>query len=152
MIEWQWAQLKDLSPLAVHEMYRLRQAVFVLEQTCLYPDIDEEDLSAHHLLGWQNKTLVAYARVLAPGIKYAEPAMGRVLTANTSRRSGNGKKLVSEAIKRCERAFPGTGLRISAQVYLIAFYQGFGFNVVGEPYDEDGIPHIEMVRVTQSGM
>ncbi|QPG05238.1 GNAT family N-acetyltransferase [Salinimonas marina] len=146
MIEWQWAQLDNLTPRAVHAMYKLRQAVFVLEQTCLYPDIDEDDLSAYHLLGWQDGELVAYARILAPGTKYTEPAMGRVLTVNTRRRSGSGKKLVAEAIRRSEDAFPDTGLRISAQVYLLAFYEAFGFSTVGQPYDEDGIAHIEMVR------
>ena len=144
MIEWQWATLDTLSPHAVHAMYALRQQVFVLEQTCLYPDIDAADLTAHHLLGWQGTTLAAYARVLPAGTKYSEPAMGRVATLAPYRGNGLGKALVAQGIARAEHHYPGTGLRISAQQYLIHFYQHFGFVTEGEPYDEDGIAHIEM--------
>ena len=144
MIEWQWAQLQHLSSLDTLTMLQLRQTVFVLEQTCLYPDIDDHDLSAWHLLGKQHGQLVAYARVLAPGEKYTETAMGRVLTAPDSRGTGLGKTLVSEAIRHCKQTFPGAGLRISAQLYLLDFYRAFGFEATSQPYDEDGIPHIEM--------
>ncbi|WP_137165842.1 GNAT family N-acetyltransferase [Salinimonas lutimaris] len=144
MIEWQWAQLSGLSSVDTLTMLQLRQAVFILEQTCLYPDIDEHDHHAWHLLGKQHGQLVAYARVLAPGDKYAETAMGRVLTAPDSRGSGLGKILVSEAIRRAQQTFPDAGVRISAQLYLLDFYRAFGFKDTSQPYDEDGIPHIEM--------
>lgn len=144
MIEWQWAQLEHLSSLDTLTMLQLRQTVFVLEQTCLYPDIDDHDLNAWHLLGKKDGQLVAYARVLTPGEKYTETAMGRVLTAPDSRGTGLGKTLVSEAIRRCKQTFPEAGLRISAQLYLLDFYRAFGFEATSQPYDEDGIPHIEM--------
>lgn len=144
MIEWQWAQLSGLSSVDTLTMLQLRQAVFILEQTCLYPDIDEQDHHAWHLLGKQHGKLVAYARVLAPGKKYAETAMGRILTAPDSRGNGLGKILVSEAVKRAQQTFPDAGVRISAQLYLLDFYRAFGFKETSQPYDEDGIPHIEM--------
>lgn len=145
-MQWQWAPLNELTATDAHALFGLRQQVFVLEQTCLYPDIDALDLTAWHLLGWQDDQLAAYARVLAPGDKYAEPAMGRVVTAPALRRQQLGKELVGEALTRSHTQFGRADMRISAQQYLVPFYQSFGFVCVGEGYDEDGIPHIEMLK------
>ncbi len=145
-MQWQWAKLEALGATDVHAMYQLRQNVFILEQTCLYPDIDELDEKAWHLLGWQGGKLTAYARLLAPGVKYKEPAMGRVLISMQARGQQLGRKLVDEALTYSETTFSTTAMRISAQLHLAAFYESFGFEREGEAYDEDGIPHIEMYR------
>lgn len=149
-IDWQWAPLDELDGRAVHAILRLRQQVFVLEQTCLYPDIDALDLEAHHLLGWQRvdgvRTLRAYLRCIPPGAHYDEIAIGRVLTAEEVRGQGCGSALMNEGIRRAEAQFPGHRIRISAQAHLERFYTGFGFARVSDIYLEDEIPHIAMLR------
>lgn len=134
--------------LTVHELQRIhaaRQQVFVLEQQCVYVDADEADPSSHHLAAWSaDGRLLAYARLVRPGVKYAEPSIGRVLTTAAARGDGLGRELVRRALAQAELLWPGAGLRISAQSRLEAFYAGFGFSVVGEPYLEDGIPHTAM--------
>ena len=150
MIEWQWSGFADLTALAVHEMLALRQQVFVLEQKCLYADIDGLDPAAHHLLGWKTvagkRELAATLRCLAPGAKYGEMSLGRVVTSPSARGTGLGRELVAQGIACAERLHPGHAIRIGAQAHLEAFYAGFGFRTVSAPYDEDGIPHIDMLR------
>lgn len=150
MIEWQWSSFAELTNSEVYEVLALRQQVFVLEQQCLYNDFDGLDQGAHHLLGWRmvdgRRELAAYLRCLAPGAKYEEMSLGRVLTSQAARRSGIGRELLAQGIALAERAHPGHDIRIGAQQYLERFYQGFGFETVSEPYDEDGIMHIDMLR------
>jgi len=149
-IDWQWAPFKALDGAAVHTMLGARQQVFVLEQRCLYADIDALDLQAHHLLGWRTisgvKTLVAYLRCIAPGDHYAEIAIGRVLTTAIARGQGVGAVLMAEGIRQAEACFPEHRIRISAQAHLERFYGAFGFERISEPYLEDDIPHIAMLR------
>ena len=150
MIEWQWSRFDQLDGQAVYAMLEARQQVFILEQACLYADIDGIDRDAHHLLGWRNdggrRELVAYLRCVPPGVKYAEPSLGRVLTSTAARGGGIGMTLLQQGLRQAEALYPGQRIRISAQLYLQAFYERFGFHAVSEPYDEDGIPHIEMLR------
>lgn len=150
MIDWQWRAFADIPPADLYEVLYQRQQVFMLEQKCLYPDIDGYDLAAHHLMAWQTidgkRQLAAYLRCLAPGAKYAEMSLGRVLTAPAARGTGIGRLLLAEGIARAEALHPGQRFRIGAQHYLEKFYAGFGFITVTEPYDEDGIMHIDMVR------
>jgi ElaA protein len=150
MIEWQWNRFADLTVAELYEMLALRQQVFVLEQTCLYPDIDGLDPGAHHLLGWRNvdgrRELAASLRCLAPGAKYEEMSLGRVVTSPAARGTGLGRELVAQGIAHAERQHPGHAIRIGAQAHLERFYGGFGFVTVSEPYDEDGIMHIDMLR------
>jgi ElaA protein len=124
--------------------------VFILEQTCLYPDIDGLDPQAHHLLGWRTidgkRRLAAYLRVLGPGVKYDEMSLGRVITTKAARGSGAGRALLAEGIARAEALYPGHRIRIGAQQYLEGFYRSFGFETVSAPYDEDGIMHVDMLR------
>ncbi|QJR80805.1 GNAT family N-acetyltransferase [Alteromonas pelagimontana] len=149
-ISWQWGKLESLSQLALVEMFKLRQDVFIVEQNCIYPDIDGLDEDAQHLLGWAKEDgkplLAAYARVLAPNVKFPEPALGRVLVRQNYRQLGMGRKLVAESLERVYTAYPDLTIRISAQEYLINFYASFGFQSVSEVYLEDGIPHIEMIK------
>ena len=150
MIEWQWSSFAGLAVADLYEMLALRQQVFVLEQTCLYPDIDGLDPGAHHLLGWRTvdgkRELAATLRCLAPGAKYDEMSLGRVVTSPSARGTGLGRELVAQGIACAERLHPGHAIRIGAQAHLETFYAGFGFRTVSAPYDEDGILHIDMLR------
>jgi ElaA protein len=150
MIDWQWTPFNDLTPAQLYAMLALRQQVFVLEQTCLYPDIDGLDPDAHHLLGWHTvdgkRELAATLRCLAPGVKYDEMSLGRVVTSPSTRGSGMGHQLIAEGISRAEALHPGHGIRIGAQAHLERFYGGYGFVTVTAPYDEDGILHVDMLR------
>ena len=149
-LRWCWRPFDALAAGELHAALALRAAVFVVEQECVFLDPDDHDVQAHHLLGWHEpraakRQLVAYLRVVMPGRKYAEPAIGRVVTAHAYRRSGVGRALMLEGLRRTRETYPGTGVRISAQRYLAAFYRDFGFAQVGAPYCEDGIPHVEML-------
>ena len=150
MIDWQFSPFSDLAPADLYEVLAQRQQVFILEQTCLYPDIDGLDPVAHHLLGWRmvegKRQLAAYLRVLGPGVKYDEMSLGRVITTQAARGSGAGRALLARGIECAEALYPGHRIRIGAQQYLEKFYQGFGFVTVSEPYDEDGIQHVDMLR------
>ena len=150
MTEWQWSAFADLAPADLYQVMQQRQDVFILEQTCLYPDLDGLDQDAHHLLGWRvadgKRVLVAYLRCLAPGAKYSEMSLGRILTTNAARGSGIGRELVAQGLAHAERQHAGHRIRIGAQQRLERFYQEFGFVTCSDPYDEDGILHIDMLR------
>ena len=152
MIEWQWRGFADLSNGELYEVLAQRQQVFVLEQQCLYNDFDGLDQGAHHLLGWRTvdgrRELAAYLRCLAPGVKFKEMSLGRVLTTQAARRSGAGRELLARGIEHAVHMYPGHDIRIGAQLYLERFYQSFGFETISEPYDEDGIMHIDMLRAS----
>jgi ElaA protein len=149
-IDWHFSRFADLTPFDLYDVLAARQNVFILEQTCLYPDIDGYDLEAHHLLGWRDvdgkRQLAAYLRVLAPGAKYDEMSLGRVITTPAARGSGAGRALLDQGIAHAEALHPGHRIRIGAQQYLERFYASFGFQTVSAPYDEDGIMHIDMLR------
>lgn len=141
--------LKTFQALTPHELYaivRLRNEVFVVEQNCVFQDADNKDQEAHHLMIWgDDGTLVAYARLLPPGVSYAEMSIGRVVSSPAQRRTGAGKLLMRTAIDTCRQLFGPTPIRIGAQLYLQQFYASFGFVPEGDIYLEDGIEHIEMV-------
>lgn len=152
-LQFRWTRLSELTAAQWHTVLAARQAVFVVEQNCPYQDADALDLHSWHLLGEVEGRLAAYLRVVDPGRKsvhpgvyYAEPSIGRVLTTKAFRGLGFGRQLMHEGIVGCERRFPGQGIRISAQSYLLKFYCELGFQVVGEEYLEDDIPHFEMLR------
>jgi len=139
---------KTFRELTVDELYailRLRQEVFALEQACAYVDCDDHDQNSIHVFTLDPQ-LIAYARVLPPGEKYAEASLGRVVSAKSARRTGAGRAIVQRAIEVIERRFGKLPIRISAQSYLARFYGELGFERVGDEYLEDGIPHIEMIR------
>jgi ElaA protein len=143
-IDWHFVPFDELTPLQVHDMYRLRVEVFVVEQGCVFQDIDGVDPKCWHLLGYSASSLLAYCRLLPAGVKFDEPSIGRVITAPSVRRTGMGRVLMAEAMRRARALFPGQPLRIGAQAHLERFYNEFGFTKSSEPYDEDGILHIEM--------
>ncbi|MFT3760818.1 GNAT family N-acetyltransferase [Thauera sp.] len=145
-IDFKWSRLDSLATLELYEIISARESVFVVEQNCPYQETDGMDLHAWHLSAFMDGELAAYARVVDPGVKYSEPSIGRVMTVNKFRGQKIGRRLVEEAIKFTETTFPMSGIRIGAQVYLKRFYESLGFRSVGEVYDEDGIPHIDMIR------
>ena len=150
MIDWQWHTFADLSNADLYTVLAARQQVFIVEQTCIFPDIDGLDAAAQHLLGWTTvdgqRQLAAYLRLLAPGVKYQEASIGRVLTTPAARGSGAGRALLAEGTAGADRLYPGHANRIGAQLYLEKFYQQFGYVTVTAPYDEDGIMHVDMLR------
>jgi ElaA protein len=149
-IAWQWCAFNGLSLSELYTILQVRQMVFVVEQVCPYLDADGSDERAWHLLGWveqEGSTILgAYARVFAPGIKYPEASIGRVMTHPLVRGKGMGEALMVEALRRVEMLSPNGAVRIGAQRYLERFYGKSGFRRVSSPYDEDGIVHIEMLR------
>ncbi|RYF90707.1 MAG: GNAT family N-acetyltransferase, partial [Chitinophagaceae bacterium] len=120
--------------------------VFVVEQDCAYQDLDNKDLYCHHLMLFDNKQLVAYARLVPPGISYDEMSIGRVVSSKDVRGRGAGRQLMNLAIEHCMKIFGEGTIRIGAQYYLKKFYNELGFVETGNIYDEDGIDHIIMVR------
>ena len=152
-VHFRWIRMQDMSAHELHAVLAAREAVFVVEQNCPYQDADALDTHSWHLIGTVDEAVAAYLRVVDPGYKsvhpgefYAEPSIGRVLTAKAFRGKGLGLALMREGIAGCERFFPGQDIRISAQSYLLAFYQLLGFRSVGGEYQEDGIAHFEMLR------
>lgn len=145
-MRWRWARFDELSRDDLYAVLHVRQVVFVVEQHCFYLDADGLDQYADHLLGYLTGELVAYLRVMHPGKKHDVPAIGRVLTAQCVRGQGYGKQLMAEAMARMAETYPGSAIRLSAQVHLQRFYEGFGFEAISEPYDDAGVPHIDMIR------
>lgn len=144
---YQWYYFDQLTLDQLHELLYFRQEVFVIEQNCPYLDIDGLDPYSWHLLGRNSAgKLVAYLRVVPPGRKFEDPSIGRVVTSKEVRGRGIGRELMRRAIEKSEELFPNSSLRLSAQLYARGFYQSFGFSQVSEPYDEDGILHIDMIR------
>jgi ElaA protein len=146
MLTWRFAPFDKLTPREVHDLYQARAGVFVLEQKCVFQDVDGVDPDCWHLLGRSGGPLLAYCRIVPPGIKYPEPSIGRVLTTVAGRRTGAGRELMREAVARTNALWPAHAIRIGAQRYLERFYGDYGFVRSSEPYDEDGIVHIEMLR------
>ena len=146
---FQWCTFNQLSLAQLYEILRARQQVFTVEQDCAYQDADGKDPHSWHLACWESNAespaLLAYLRVVFPGKKYTEPSIGRVLTCDHVRGTGLGKTLMQRAIQHTHQELPHAAIRISAQLYLKKFYEELGFAQVSEPYDEDGIPHIEML-------
>ena len=154
-VVWTWARFDALAAADVYDFLALRSEVFVVEQGCPFLDADGLDSCAWHLLGRARELasaaelapqLLAYLRLLDPGVKYREPSIGRVITRASQRGTGLGRALMREGLARAASVWRGRAIRISAQQRLEAFYSSLGFASVGAPYVEDGIDHIEMLR------
>ncbi|MGK7294926.1 MAG: GNAT family N-acetyltransferase [Candidatus Wenzhouxiangella sp. M2_3B_020] len=144
-LQWRLKAFDELSRRELYAVLGARVAVFVVEQDCPYQEIDGRDGDALHLAAWTpDGSLAAYARILPPGTRFDQPSIGRVLTAAGHRRTGLGQTLMRRAIAEARSRFPGDDIRISAQCYLERFYTGLGFRIDSDPYDEDGIPHVDM--------
>lgn len=145
-LRWVWKSFYELTAEQIYTILCVRQEVFVLEQECLYLDADGKDRMSFHLMGFNGNELVAYARIVEPGVSYPEVSMGRILTVAKARGTGAGIELMHVGINEIENRFGKVPIRISAQTYLLEFYQKFGFSSTGKEYLEDEIPHTEMLR------
>ena len=159
---WRCVHFDELTAREAHDIYQLRAEVFVVEQACAFQDLDGADPVCWHLMGIAGDALgpglrrgdepadkprlVAYARLVPPGAKYAEPSIGRVMTDGPSRGTGLGKELMRRALEWAEKLWPDATIRIGAQSRLERFYNDLGFVTASGEYLEDGIPHIEMLR------
>ena len=152
MIQVDW-KIKSFSRLDTDELYellKLRVDVFVVEQNCPYPEMDDKDRHPEtlHLAGRRKDgELMAYLRILPPGLSFKEVSIGRVVVAKESRRQGISGIMLKKALGQINSTWPNENIRIGAQVYLKKFYESHGFEAVSESYLEDGIPHIDMIRI-----
>jgi ElaA protein len=146
VIAWRFARFEELDAREMHDILQARAAVFIVEQDCAFQDVDGADPACWHLWASEQGALLAYCRLVPPGLKFPEASIGRVITTQPGRGRGLGRELMGQALRRAHELWPGEPLRIGAQQYLEAFYGGFGFARHSEPYDEDGIMHIEMLR------
>jgi len=145
-IQWITKSFAALTNIELYALLRLRCEIFVVEQNCVYLDVDNNDQKAFHTLGYIGDELVATTRLFEKDIMYdGYQSIGRVLTAQKYRRTGAGKDLMNYSIKECERLFGKGPIKIGAQMYLKKFYSEFGFEQSGDMYDEDGIDHIPMI-------
>ena len=143
---WQWSSFEQLSRKEMYAMLAARIGVFVVEQDCPYQDLDGLDAEAQHLIAWAGDDVVGYLRLLAPGTRFGEPSLGRILTTTKARGRGLGRELLAKGIERASEMYPAQPIRISAQSHLSKFYGSFGFAIASEEYLEDDIPHVEMLR------
>jgi ElaA protein len=146
-MELNWVY-KSFVELTINELYailQLRSEVFVVEQNCVYQDVDGKDKKSAHLMAWHNDNLVAYTRLVPPGVSFEEASIGRVITAPFYRGLGIGITLLEKSIEQILATYQTNKIRIGAQLYLKKFYEGFGFISQGDEFLEDGIPHIEMI-------
>jgi ElaA protein len=145
-IQWLLKKFEELTPYQLYAILQLRNEVFVVEQNCVFQDADDKDQDSFHLMGFLNSKLVAYTRLVPPGISYEQPSIGRVVTSPSVRRSGAGKELMQQSIKAVYDLFGKQPIKIGAQLYLKKFYESFDFKQASAVYDEDGIDHIYMLK------
>jgi ElaA protein len=136
----------ELSNTELYQIMRLRSEVFVVEQDCVYQDLDNKDQKALHVVGSKDNKVVAYTRIFKPGDYFKNTSIGRVVVAADQRKYGYGKQIMLASLQAIEQRFPNTIVEISAQTYLLKFYTELGFERIGEEYLEDGIPHVKMIK------
>ena len=145
-ISWKIKTFEELSNYELYEIMQLRLAVFSVEQNCAYQDADGKDFKSLHLSGYDsNGELVVYSRIVPAGVSFKEVSIGRVISSAKARGTGAGRELMKKSMEFIEQQFGKIPVRIGAQCYLIKFYSSFGFEISGEEYLEDNIPHIEML-------
>ncbi len=148
MVKFTVKTFDELTAVEMYEMLRLRSEVFVVEQDCVYQDIDNKDQKAYHVLGYKEDILVAYSRIFDSGYYFDLPSIGRIVVKEDERKFKYGHELVSHSIDYIQQNFTEKNILISAQTYLRKFYNSHGFQQQGEGYLEDGIPHIKMLRTS----
>jgi ElaA protein len=144
-ITWYCKAFNELSPLEMYKILQLRSEVFVVEQNCVFLDMDNKDEGCLHLMGFAGDELAAYTRLVPPGYIYEEMSIGRVVTSPGHRGKGLGKELMQRSIALCRHYFGDGPIKIGAQYYLLKFYSSLGFKVISDIYLEDGIEHVYMI-------
>ncbi|WP_460220388.1 GNAT family N-acetyltransferase [Psychroserpens sp. MEBiC05023] len=146
MLDIKVKTFQELNTQELYDLLQLRSEVFVVEQDCVYQDIDGKDQKALHIIGYKRSKVVAYTRVFQPGDYFELASIGRVVVSNTERKHKYGYDIMKASIQAIQKYYNETRVKISAQTYLKRFYNNLGFYEVGEEYLEDGIPHIGMMR------
>ncbi|TXG37206.1 GNAT family N-acetyltransferase [Seonamhaeicola maritimus] len=146
MLEIKTKTFNELSKQELYDLLQLRSEVFVVEQDCVYQDLDGKDQKALHVLGYKNDDLVAYTRIFKPGDYFNEASIGRVVVAKNQRQFKYGYSIMEASINAIKDCFNESKIKISAQCYLKQFYNNIGFKEVGEEYLEDDIPHVGMIK------
>jgi ElaA protein len=151
VVQWHIQRFDELSPAELYLLMQLRQDVFVVEQNCVFADLDGNDFASLHLSAWDDRQPVAYLRIVPPTVHHSGcPSLGRICTAIRVRRTGLGQELVKRGLDLVAEHWPGQDCQIGAQSYLREFYERFGFVVNGDEYLEDGIPHFPMRLKTKN--
>ncbi len=145
-IHFKVKKFEELSTLELYKILRLRAEVFVVEQDCVYQDIDNKDQKALHVIGYNNDEIVAYTRIFDAGDYFEKASIGRVVVSEKARKYGYGHDLIKKSIEGIQENFYTNQIKISAQCYLNKFYEKHEFKQIGEEYLEDGIPHIAMIK------
>ncbi len=147
-IQWKCKSFSQLDNHQLYDLIRLRIDIFVVEQNCPYAELDDKDRDQQtlHIMGYDDDTLISYARLLAPGISYTDASIGRFAVHINYRRQGIGHTLMQQCLNHIAHTWPDANIRVSAQQYLNQFYAEFGFIQTSEMYLEDNIPHIEMLK------
>jgi ElaA protein len=144
-IFWQCKTFNQLSSVELYGILQLRSEIFVVEQNCIYQDMDGLDQQSHHLTAVRDEKIIAYSRLLPPMFPLRGQAIGRVVVKQNARSCGIGRALMKQSIEKSYELFGKNDITIGAQLYLKKFYESFGFKQSGDGYDEDGIPHIKMI-------
>jgi len=134
----------ELTPREIYEILRVRSEIFVVEQNCVYNDQDGKDIESIHIMIKENDKIIAYLRVIKPGVSYDDASIGRVLVTSEARRKGLARKIVSAGINYIMNDWNEEKITIGAQDYLKDFYKSLGFEIISDVYLEDGIPHVDM--------
>ncbi len=148
-LNWIVKDFDALTNIELYQLLRLRSEIFVVEQGCNYLDPDNKDFKCKHLLGYKDGDLLAYSRIVPPGVSYEFPAIGRIVVSAKGRGIGLGIELLHFSIARVEAEYGIVNIRIGAQLYLKKFYESFGFEKTSDIYLEDKIEHIEMTRYSK---
>ena len=149
-MQWLLKRFESLTPDELYALLQLRTEVFVVEQNCVFQDMDNKDQESHHLMGFCEGKLAAYTRLVPPGYIYEQASIGRVVTSPSVRRSGAGRVLMQESIDALYTIYGKQPIKIGAQLYLKKFYESFAFEQISEVYLEDGIEHIYMLKRADS--
>lgn len=147
-IHWYCKPFNELTPLEMYKILQLRSEVFVVEQNCVFLDMDNKDEGSLHFMGFMGDDLAAYTRLVPPGYIYQEMSIGRVVTSPKHRSKGMGKNLMQRSVEACHQYFGDGPIKIGAQYYLLKFYTSLGFEVISDIYLEDGIEHVYMMLQT----
>ena len=151
-LTWISCQFDEMTPLQIYSLLKLRQQIFIIEQECIFPEIDGLDPQCDHIIAFDGNDVLGAVRIVGPGIdpdhveQGDRPAIGRVVADEKLRGQGIGRQLMTRSIDHCSQRYPGKAIYLNAQLYLKNFYEGLGFVQFGDVYEEDGIPHICMER------